>query len=262
MYRLFAVALTALSCAGCLRSTTTINLKLDGSGTIDQEIGATPQAIAMFKSMAANQAKGQPMPEIFGREQAEKLASSMGGVTFLSGEPIKTAELEGYRAKYGFDDITKVRANLTQGSNLAGAGAASSAEPPVGFGFERTGSSSLLTVRMPDEKTNPFKSLARTAGGGSSDDPASNAQALAMMKTMMRGLFVDVALAVDGRVIKTNAPYVDGQRITLAQIDFDKLLDTPGALEKLQQTSDPKMLAGIPGVKVATGPTLTIEFGR
>jgi hypothetical protein len=262
MHRLLAVALAALSCAGCLRSTTTINLKPDGSGTIDQEIGATPQAIAMFKSMVANQAKGQAVPEIFGREQAEKLASSMGGVKFLSGEPIKTAELEGYRAKYGFDDITKVRVNPTQGSNLAAGGAANPAEPPVGFGFERNGSSSTLTIRMPEQKTNPLSSLAKPPGGAGADKDAANAQALAMMKTMMRGLFVDVALAVDGRVIKTNAPYVDGQRITLAQIDFNQLLDTPGALEKLQQATDPKMMNGIPGVKLATGPTLTIEFGR
>ncbi len=62
-------------------------------------------------------------------------------------------------------------------------------------------------------------------GAATSDaDKAQAAQALAMMKMMMRGLYVDVALNVDGRVIKTNAPYVEGSRVTLMQIDFDKLL--------------------------------------
>ena len=32
-----------------------------------------------------------------------------------------------------------------------------------------------------------------------------------MMKMMMKGLYVDVTLNVNGRIVKTNAPYVDGR---------------------------------------------------
>ena len=39
------------------------------------------------------------------------------GVTFVSGEPIKTGELEGYRARYRFDDISKVTVKMDQGAN-------------------------------------------------------------------------------------------------------------------------------------------------
>ena len=83
-------------------------------------------------------------------------------------------------------------------------------------------------------------------GGGGS--PQENAQAMAMMMPMLRGLFVDVSLIVDGRVIKTNAPFVSGSQVTLLQFDFDKVSATEGALQKLQQITDPKLLKDIPGV--------------
>jgi len=79
---------------------------------------------------------------------------------------------------------------------------------------------------------------------------------------MMRGLYVDVALNVDGRVIKTNAPYVEGSRVTLMQIDFDKLLGDDAAMQKLLTIKDVKGLAAIPGLKIVSDPKITVEFGR
>jgi hypothetical protein len=73
---------------------------------------------------------------------------------------------------------------------------------------------------------------------------------------------VDVSLVVDGRVIKTNAPEVSESRLTLLQFDFDKVTATDGALQKLQQITDPKMLKDIPGVRMVAGPVVSIEFGR
>ena len=86
--------------------------------------------------------------------------------------------------------------------------------------------------------------------------------AMAMILPMMRGLYVDVSLVVDGKIIKTNAPYVSGSQVTLVQFDFDKISATDGALQKLQQITDPKLLKDIPGIRMATDPVVTIEFGR
>jgi hypothetical protein len=101
--------------------------------------------------------------------------------------------------------------------------------------------------------------MPKVPGGGS---PEENAQMMAMVMPMLRGLFVDVTLAVDGRVIKTNAPFVSGSQITLLQFDLDKVTATEGALQKLQQATDPKALKDVPGVKMVTDPLITIEFGR
>ena len=85
---------------------------------------------------------------------------------------------------------------------------------------------------------------------------------MAMMKMMMKGLFVDVSLNVNGRILKSNAPYVKGSRVTLMQIDFDKVLADETGLQKLQGASDVKSLSGVPGLQVVGEPTVTIEFSR
>jgi hypothetical protein len=265
MKRQLALVCLALLCSACLRATTTITVRQDGSGLIDQEIGANPQAMEMLKGFAgasADQKSGTaPAPQsLFGEAEAKKMADQMG-VKFVSGEPIKTADLEGYRAHYSFDDVTKLQVKMNQ--NSTGGLAASKAEPPFSFQFEKHGSSSLLTINMPEQKpgaTSPLNQLGM--GGGATQNQAQNEQALAMMKMMMKGLYVDVTLAVDGRVIKTNAPYVNGSKVTLVQMDFDKLLATEGALQKLQQANDPRTLKDVPGLKVVAEPKLTIEFGR
>jgi hypothetical protein len=251
--------LIALGATGCLRSTTTIDLKSDGSGTIVQETAMSAQALGMLQGLAGANQKPEKPPQLFGEEQARQAGATMG-VTFVSGETIKTGDLEGYRARYTFDDISKVTVKMDQGTdNLVPSSEAR--KPPFGFAFTRGITASVLTIQMPDQTPGAAGALPMP-GGGSDADKAQAAQALAMMKMMMRGLFVDVALTVNGRIIKSNAPYVDGSRVTLLQLDFDKLLGDDTALLKLQSAKDIKSLAAVPGLKVVTEPEVTIEFSR
>ena len=126
--------------SGCFRSTTTITVKQDGSGTIDQEIGASAGAMALLRNFASgDQAdkKTSADVQLFGPEQAQAAAAAMG-VRFVSGEPVKTAEVEGYRAHFAFDDVTKVKFSVNKTPPGPGAGAAEKAEdPPFAFGFAK-----------------------------------------------------------------------------------------------------------------------------
>ena len=254
------VLLTAVLTSGCLRSTTTIELKPDGSGTIVQENAVGAEALAMLKSFAASspqQGKGGASPDIFTQEQAMKTGEAMG-VTFVSGEPIKTADLEGYRARYRFDDITTIKVNMKQTPDaMPGAG---SDQPPFGFTFAKGSSSSTLTIQMPDQMPGGSALPGLPGGGGANADPAQAAQAMAMMKMMMKGLFVDLSLAVDGRIIKSNASHVEGSKVTLLQLDFDKLLQDEANFKKLQAATDLKTLANVAGLKVSSDPKVVIEF--
>jgi hypothetical protein len=260
MRRFLLALLAAAVSTGCLKSTTTIDLRQDGSGTIVQETAMTAQALAMLKGFASQSNTGQaPQGELFNEEQARKAAETMG-VTFVSGEPFKTADLEGYRARYSFDDISKIKVNMEQG--MSGA-SGSSRQPPFGFTFAKGASSSILTIQTPEQGLGGSAMPGLPgAAGGTDAEKAQAAQALQMMKMMMKGLFVDVSLNVDGRILKTNAPHVEASRVTLLQIDFDKLLADDSALQKLQAASDLKALASVPGLKVSADPKMMIEFGR
>jgi len=253
--------LVAFGSGGCLRSTTVIDVKSDGSGTIVQETAVSAQALGMLQGLAgANQAADKPA-QLFGEEQARKAAATMG-VTFVSGESIKTGELEGYRARYAFDNIENVTVKMDQATDDLAPGS-NTKKPPFGFTFTRGATASVLNIRMPEQAPGEGPGgLPLPGAGGTNADKAQTAQALAMMKMMMKGLFVDVALNVSGRILKSNAPYVEGSRVTLMQIDFDKLLTDEAALLKLQSAKDIKSLAAVPGLKVVAEPNVTIEFSR
>ena len=253
--------LICLASTACLRSTTTIDLQPDGSGTIVQETAVSAQALGVLQGLAAgNQAGGEKPPQLFGEEQARKAADTMN-VKFISGEPIKTGELEGYRARYAFDDISKITIKMDQGANGLTPGAETK-KPPFAFTFTRGAAASQLNIEMPEASNGGMSGLPFPGAGASEADKAQAAQALTMMKMMMRGLFVDVALNVNGRILKSNAPYIEGSRVTLLQIDFDKMLADESALMKLQSAKDVKSLAALPGLKVVTEPKVTIDFSR
>jgi hypothetical protein len=115
----------------------------------------------------------------------------------------------------------------------------------------------VLTVTVPDQKEGLGPVVPKPPD---SAEAQQNQQALQMMKVMMKGLFVDVSLNVDGRIVKTNAPHVSGSTVTLLQVDFDKLLADEATLQRLQGATDIKALANVPGLKVITERTLNVEF--
>ena len=263
MRRLGLTLLAVVVTSGCFRSTTTITVKQDGSGVIDQEIGASAGAMALLRNFSSgDQAdkKTSADVQLFGPEQAQAAAAAMG-VRFVSGDPVKTAEVEGYRAHFAFDDVTKVKFSVNKTPPSPGAAAAQKAEDsPFAFGFAKNNGNSVLTINIPEPQPGETGMLPKMPG--SSGSPQDNALAMSMLLPMLRGLYVDVSLVVDGKIIKTNAPYVAGSQVTLVQFDFDKVTATDGALQKLQQITDPRMLKDIPGVRMPTEPVLTIEFGR
>lgn len=262
MLRTAVVLFVAAWSAGCLRSTTVVSIRPDGSGTIVQETGMNPQALAMLQGMAAaGDEKMKVSGDLFGEEQARKIASSMG-VTFLSGEPIKTAQLEGYRARFSFDDVRKLQMKMNGEAAAALAGENGASQRPFGFGFEQRGATSVLTITMPEEKPAGLPGLGPGMGPKGETTPEQNAQAIQMMKVMMAGLFVDVSLDFQGRIIKTNAPHVEGSRLTLMQIDFDKMIADEAGLQKFQDATDLKSLSNIAGLKLPTEPKVTVEFAK
>ena len=265
--KILAVACAAAMCAGCFRSTTLITLRQDGSGTIEQEVAMTAQAAAMARGFrdSADEKGAKKGQELFTEADARKAGEQMGA-RFVSMEPIKSGQLEGYRAKYAFDDITKLNIGKQSGSSASsGSPDPGAGVPPFGFAFQKAADGSVLTITMPPmdtSKLGPIGAMGEQGKAGAKADDAQARQAMAMAKMMMQGMFVDVALAVDGRIRKTNAPYLDGSRITLLQLDFDKMLQDETAMERINKAKDLKSLQNIPGLKVPADRKLTVEFGR
>ena len=231
-------------------------------------------AAGMAQSMAGDKAKGAATLEaddLFDEEQLKKQATQFGeGVRYVSSERLTQAGMQGARAVYAFDSVDKLAvgsgrnrsASMAQGAPPSGASG-----PPMQFAFTKSGNTlSRLTISFPDQKRDaaPAGETAPVAGKGMADIPP---EALAMVRSMFDGARVAVAVEVDGKIIKSNAPATDGSRATLIEIDFGQLLADPSRFQALQQLrpgadfeSVRKALADAKGVKIPLTSPVTIDF--
>jgi hypothetical protein len=101
------------------------------------------------------------------------------------------------------------------------------------------------------------------AGGPDMTDPT----VLNMVKTMFDGFKVGIDLEVVGAIVKTNAEYVSGSRLTLLEMDLAQLFQDQEKLKALQGKVGPgaslsevkPYLKDVKGIKI-DGPLVTVEF--
>ncbi|MCA1583884.1 MAG: hypothetical protein LC791_03605 [Acidobacteria bacterium] len=267
--RLAAIAAVSIVLTGCINSATLIRLKPDGSGTVEQ---TTLMNTATLKGVLGGlEAQGaKPAGPVFNEADLKKQAERMGGVTFVSAEPVKGANgFEGMKALYSFTDINKVRVDQDpnmSGTTSGGSFAATEAttKNPLVFTLAKSGDNSLLTVTFPDQVKGAPAAEPETPQGG---PDMANPQMLAMMKTMFDGFKVGIDLEVAGSIVKTNADYVSGSRVTLLEMDLGQLLQDEAKLKQLQSKVRPgasisevkPYLKDIKGIKI-NDPVVTVEF--
>jgi hypothetical protein len=73
-----------------------------------------------------------------------------------------------------------------------------------------------------------------------------------------------VAVEPEGRLVSTTSPFVDGNRVTLIDLDIDKAGSDPDLVKKLQSPrtlEDAKAtINSVPGLKITLDPEITITF--
>jgi hypothetical protein len=95
----------------------------------------------------------------------------------------------------------------------------------------------------------------------------SNPMIMNMIKSMFDGFKINISLEPVGTIVKTNAEYVTGPRITLLELDLAALLADEAKLKELQSRFGPDSslsqvkpyLKDVKGIKV-DGPVITVEF--
>jgi hypothetical protein len=257
----FAVALIS---TGCLRVTHTLNLKADGTGTISSTAAVSQQFMQQAGAMMAQ--GGSLIPnEAAMRASAKNLGP---GVRFVSSTPYKAAGFEGITAVYAFDDVSKLSWNMEQAMtgaiNLPGQDPNDKPDPEaaIRLSLARGATGSTLVIGMP--KIPDVDPEQKTAAQQQAQQAQSNPQVEAMMKQMLQGMLMEVSINIDGKIVKTNAPYVEGSRVVLMRMDGDQLLKSgAGAsqLLKISQNGDvKKMLSQVPGLKIVLAPEVRVEF--
>ena len=267
--RILGLFLATLSLTACLNSATLVKVKPDGSGTVEQ---TTLVNMAALKGMMGAQGGG-PSGPMMNKEDLERTAAQMGeGVRLLSSEPVKgEAGWEGVKAIFAFDDINKVQ--VSQGPSMSGGTKprARSTEPtsddPVRFKLTRSGTTSTLSINFIDKAPTGTTTTPTDPQPQSQMPDLTNPMVMNMIKTMFNGFKINIGLEVVGSIVKTNAEYVAGPRITLLEMDVAALLADEAKLKALQSKLGPDMslsevkpyLKDIKGIKI-DGPSITVEF--
>jgi hypothetical protein len=267
MRTLRALLLVATSAAlvGCINSGTLIKVKPDGSGTVEQTTLVNTAAMkAMMPGMTPPGQGGSAVNEADLKRTAERMGK---GVRLVSAEPAKAGTFEGVKALFAFDDINQV--SISQDPGMSGAAADSPfggaapppPENPVKFTLKRNSATSLLTVQLQDKPV-PADATKPQGGPDMSDPTVMN-----MVKTMFEGFKVNIDLEVLGSIVKTNAEYVNGSRLTLLDLDLALLFQDQEKLKALQGKIAPgatlsevkPYLKDVKGIKI-DGPTVSVEF--
>jgi len=257
--------------AACVDIDTTIRIHADGTGILEEQVLVNRETLEQVRQQYQQSLEKQgrmplsgQMPELFDEQRLRMRAPSLGqGVTYLYAKKLERAETRGYRAFYGFDDIERLTINQDPGFRARGPAREQPddpAAPQVGFRFE-PGQPATLSITMqqdmPAQEKTPLPPAREDSG---------TQVAIEQMKAAFRGLRFAMHIEVLGEIIETNAAYRSGNLITLADINFNRLLDDMDQLRALS-TNRPSGLSGlrdrlrgIPGMKVELSPEVRIVF--
>jgi hypothetical protein len=255
------VVIVALSiiATSCVRTSTVVRVKKDGTGSIVSRYYFSPQMLAMIKQLeglggALEGAAGGPDLGLIGEmanpdeDSLRKDAVNYGeGVRYSKHEPGKDDEgWEGYVVTYDFENIGKVRIDQNSVPGKAREFVESSGEE---IRAEKGGS---LTFALEGGILTVKTSFAKAGLEGMIDEnQLKQAKAMGMTPSqsmkiaagMAEGMRAGVFLRADGGIVETTAAHVTGDLIILSDADVPKVLNDPDFGEFIDKAAlDPKIV--------------------
>jgi hypothetical protein len=252
----------ALASTACFQMTTVLKVNGDGSGTISHRMVYTKAALAQLKSFAAlgggrAGAAADPLSE----QQAKDTTASIGpGVSYVSSELVTTPLGQGRDAIYAFTDVSTLRISTQPAApggislKVQGVSTQPSAAESITFTMtHEADGNAMLHIHVPEPNYLDFFGSPQAA------------QQIGMIKTMLAGARVLLAAEPNGALVRTSSPFVEGQRVTLLDIDLDTVMADDTLLPRIQAVAATPaeakaVLLGAKGLKINLDPEITIEF--
>ena len=268
---LFNIIFLSVLLAGCLQVDTTINLKKDGSGTINEKVLMSKTFVNMMKEFAmAFQDSATAAEEEFSLFKDEDIISDAteygDDVKYLSHSFISNDEWEGYEAIYSFDDISKIRIQPDPDSKVAMSEDETGSEDEGEYYFFKfkKGDVSELIIDRPEIE---FNKDSQEEESSSEEVTEQNEDELGEEALkMMDGMKINIAVKIDGEISSSNATYVDGSTITLFQMSLGEMMKDKEAFKEFQN-KEPKnieemkqFIEKFPGMKIEIQKPVSVKF--
>jgi len=255
---------------GCLQVDTKVNVNKDGSGTIEETVLMKNAVIEMFKQFAAMfDSTSHEEFQMFKEDELKTKAANYGeDVTYVSGEKYVIEGYEGYKVVYAFKDINKIKLNPSPDDKMpineqeSGVVVNDNKEDYLKFHFSK-GTPSVLEVEFPKPEAEEKPGEENT---GSAEDSSMNQMNLDKLTEMFDGLKINLILNFKDGIDETDASFVDGNEVTVLQVDFTEILKHKDVLEKLGKTKPETMeqfkevVGDMKGIKMEFKDRVTIKF--
>jgi hypothetical protein len=243
--------------SSCLENETTVTLNKDGSGTIVEETYLSAEMLEMMAQFGDPNG-ADPVAEMFTDDKSKAKATKMGeGVEHVKTEMLNVDGKKGARVHFKFADINTL--------NLNPMGAVSDAASMPGDDAEEedksvkfTYADSTLKIIVPPAD---FKDMAKD-----DEEDGGNAEMEATMKKMMESMRLNIKLVIADGIAETNATHVEGDTITLFDVQVGKMLEQEDELDKISKLAETDMDAAkaafskIDGMKVEMKEDVSVKI--
>lgn len=260
--------------AGCIEIITLVKVNSDGSGTVEETVLMSKDIVDMIRELANSMPpdSGEEKEEfnLFNEEELRGQAAAFGeGVEYLNGKEISDDSKEGFSAVYSFKDLNQLRINQNPNAKLP-LGAIEEndevQEELVTFRFVKN-KNSEITINFTSLKPETIMDeIAKDETAAADADSMITDTTFSEVAKFLQDMKIMLAIEPDGKITETNATYINGNIITLFDIDFNELLSNKEKFEefnKLQpQTFEDfkQIVRDIPGIKVELNQPLIIKF--
>jgi hypothetical protein len=258
-------AFTLCFSTSCLRTSTVVRVKKDGTGSIIARYYLSPEMLAMLDQLGqlggalgqlggAAEGAAAAGPDLglireLAKPDEESLKADAAGygeaVRYASHEPGKDEDgWVGYTVAYEFDDIRKVRIDQTSIPGKAKEFVASAGEElkkdeggSISFALE----GDVLTVKSTFAKDGMDGFIDQKQLDQAKEMGMNPSEALKMSAGMMQGMRIGYFVRAEDGIAETNADHATGDLIILSDADLGKVLLDPdlGALID-KAAADPK----------------------
>jgi len=256
---------------GCLEVSQEIHINKDGGGRIIERVmmakAALKQLNAFFSSFPSdNKSKAKKTEKIDMYDKKKLIADAKNygpDVEYVSSKKVSSKTQDGYEVVYAFKDINKLRINQNPGDKGPKTSDSKSEkkEENVTFNFEK-GSPSVLTVNFPPMEKAKKEKKEKAA----KKDKESTQKEVDQMREMLKDFYIGISVQLEGEIVETNATYRDGNKITLLEMDFNKLLSDEKQFESFAKKEPDTieetkvMLKNLPGFKIELNRKVEIKF--
>lgn len=269
---LFNIIFLSVLLAGCLQVDTTINLKKDGSGTINEKVLMSKTFVNMMKEFAtAFQDSASAAEEEFSLFKDDDIISDAkeygNDVKYVSHSFISNDEWEGYEAIYSFDDISKIRIQPDPDSKIAMSEDETETETEDDdeyyfFKFNKGDISELIIDRPEIDFKEESEDGESSEEVTEQNDDELGEEALKMMD----GMKINISVKVDGDISSSNATYVDGSTITLFHMNLGEMMKNKEAFKDFKNNEPKnieemkKFIEKFPGMKIEIQKPVSVKF--